>query len=83
MYLTVFCAFLAVSAAATQPAGDPDALYRDRDTIASARQAVAIWDARAQAKPLDFEAWWKIARACYWLGGQLAHGVFAGGRQVA
>jgi hypothetical protein len=49
-------------------AADPDALYRDRANIASATQAVAIWDARLKANAVDFEAAWKIARAMYWLG---------------
>jgi tetratricopeptide (TPR) repeat protein len=68
-YRTVFSVIVAGSSIAAQPATDPDALYRDRDHLASARQAVAIWQARADATPGDFESWWKIARACYWLGG--------------
>jgi tetratricopeptide (TPR) repeat protein len=92
LYLTVFGVILALSAVAAQPAGDPDALYRNRENIASARQAVAIWDARARANPVDFEAWWKIARACYWLGGHapeaerrldLERGISAAERAVA
>ena len=47
---------------------DPDALYRERATIARAREAAAIWDTRLQANPRDFESAWKIARAMYWLG---------------
>jgi len=49
-------------------APDPDALYRDRANVASAKQAVAIWDGRLKANTSDFEAAWKIARAMYWLG---------------
>jgi len=49
-------------------ADDPDALYADRENLASARRAAAIW----AAAPNDagaFDAAWKLARACYWLGG--------------
>jgi tetratricopeptide (TPR) repeat protein len=47
---------------------DPDVLYRQRATTARAQEAVAIWEARLQANPRDFESAWKIARAMYWLG---------------
>src|SRR5579871_2463571 len=46
---------------------DPDRLYRNREDIDSAKKAVEIWTARA-ASGKDYEASWKIARACYWLG---------------
>ncbi len=49
--------------------GDPDALYRERATIAKAREAVAIWEARLKENPRDFESAWKISRAMYWIGG--------------
>lgn len=49
--------------------GDPDALYAGRETIANARQAAAIWAARS-AEGRDFDAAWKLARACYWIGTQ-------------
>lgn len=53
-----------------QPAqADPDALYRDREHLASARQAADLWEARLKTSPRDFEAAWKLARAYYWLGG--------------
>ena len=48
---------------------DPDALYRQRETIASAQQAEAIWAERLAKDPKDFESAWKLARARYWLGG--------------
>jgi hypothetical protein len=47
---------------------DPDALYRDRENLASARQAAAIWGERLASNAGDFEAAWKLARADYWLG---------------
>ena len=49
--------------------GDPDALYRDRANLASARQAAAIWEMRLAANPKDFDSAWQLARAMYWLGG--------------
>src|SRR5690349_16007515 len=39
--------------AAGVPAGDPDALYADRETLASATKAVEIWTARLAANPRD------------------------------
>lgn len=50
------------------PAEDPDLLYRDREQLASATRAAAIWEARTTADPRDFEAAWKLSRARYWLG---------------
>jgi len=47
---------------------DPDALYRNRASIEQARKAAATWDARLTANPRDFDASWKLARVCYWLG---------------
>ena len=64
MYIAVFLAF-AASAAAQD---DPDVLYRDRETLASAKAAAAIWSQRLAANPKDFESAWKLARAQYWLG---------------
>jgi hypothetical protein len=52
-----------------QAPADPDALYRQREDLASARRAADIWAQRLQANPQDFEAAWKQARAHYWLGG--------------
>lgn len=47
---------------------DPDALYKQRADLASARQALEIWEARLKANPRDFESAWKVARAAYWIG---------------
>jgi hypothetical protein len=55
-------------AAVQVPAEDPDALYRDRETLTSATRAVEIWAERLAADPRAFEAAWKLARARYWLG---------------
>jgi tetratricopeptide (TPR) repeat protein len=51
--------------------GDPDALYRDRSNLQAAGKAAAIWADRLARDPKDFEAAWKLARACYWLGGHI------------
>ena len=50
-------------------ASDPDALYAQRQDLASARRAADIWASRLQANGGDFEAAWKLARARFWLGG--------------
>ena len=50
------------------PADDPDALYRDRENLASAKKAVDIWAARLVANAKDFESAYKLAQARYWLG---------------
>jgi tetratricopeptide (TPR) repeat protein len=50
------------------PAGDPDALYQDRENLASARQATEIWESRLKANARDFESAQKLSKARYWLG---------------
>jgi tetratricopeptide (TPR) repeat protein len=50
------------------PADDPEALYKDRENLASARKATDIWASRLQANPKDFESAVKLAQARYWLG---------------
>lgn len=73
-------------------ADDPDALYKQRETIANARQAETIWAARLARDPKDFESAWKLSRARYWLGGHadeskrkayLESGIAAGRAAVA
>ena len=59
---------LAFGAAPAQ-APDPDALYKQRETIASAQQAEGVWADRLARNAKDFESAWKLARARYWLGG--------------
>lgn len=49
-------------------AEDPNALYRDREQLSSARRAEALWAARLAANPRDFESAYKLAQARYWLG---------------
>jgi tetratricopeptide (TPR) repeat protein len=55
-------------AAVQVPADNPDALYQDRENLASARQATAIWEARLKANPRDFESAYRLSQARYWLG---------------
>lgn len=50
----------------------PDALYANRTHLASAERAASLWDDRLARSPRDFEAAWKLARACYWIGGHTA-----------
>ena len=50
------------------PADDPEALYKDRENLASARKATEIWESRLKANPRDFESAHKLSRARYWLG---------------
>ena len=73
-------------------AEDPDALYRQRENLAAAQQAEAIWAARLARDSKDFDSAWKLARARYWLGGHaedkarkgyLEAGVAAGRAAVA
>lgn len=77
---------------ATQAPDDPDALYVARADRASALAAAAIWERRLAERPADFEAAWKLARVCYWLGGhmpegdwrgQLERGIAAGQRAIS
>jgi tetratricopeptide (TPR) repeat protein len=72
--LTLLALLTAVAAPAQQAAKDPDRLYADRESLQSALDAAAIWEGRLQKNKDDFEAAWKLARACYWLGGHVAEG---------
>jgi tetratricopeptide (TPR) repeat protein len=72
--------------------GDPDRLYADRADLTSAQQAADVWEQQLSHDPKDFEAAWKLARACYWLGGhvpaaaqrsQYERGIVAGKRAAA
>ena len=53
---------------AAQVADDPDTLYRDRETLSSAKRATEIWESRLKANPKDFDSAWKLAQGRYWLG---------------
>jgi tetratricopeptide (TPR) repeat protein len=45
-----------------------DTLYADRENLASATRAADLWRAQSGETPTAFEASWKLARVCYWLG---------------
>jgi tetratricopeptide (TPR) repeat protein len=63
--LAVAIVLLPLGASLAAQSDDPDALYRDRENRASAMRAADLWEARAST---DYEAAWKLARMCYWLG---------------
>lgn len=67
--LTLLARALPLIAIVAAQSPDPDALYKQRENIASAQQAEGIWAQRLAKNPRDFEAGWKLARARYWLGG--------------
>ena len=50
------------------PAGDPDALYKNREDLASAKMAADIWAARLAANARDVDAACRLSQARYWLG---------------
>jgi tetratricopeptide (TPR) repeat protein len=68
-YIALFWLPAGATAQSGPPARDPDALYRERTNIASAREAAAIWDQRLKTETSSFESAWKLSRAMYWLGG--------------
>ncbi len=83
---------LVPSAHAAQAPDDPDALYVARADRVSALAAAAIWERRLAERSADYEAAWKLARVCYWLGGhmpdgdwraQVERGIAAGQRAIA
>jgi tetratricopeptide (TPR) repeat protein len=58
--------------AAAQAVDDPDRLYAHREDVMKAADAANIWERRLGANASDYESAWKLARACYWLGGHVA-----------
>jgi hypothetical protein len=48
---------------------DADALYQDRRNLASAQRAADLWTTQLNEQPPPFDAAWKLARVCYWMGG--------------
>lgn len=57
-------------AAVQVPSADPDALYRERENLVSAKNAEEIWARQLGANPKDFSAAKNLAKARYWLGTQ-------------
>ena len=73
-------------------AQDADALYADREHLASARRAAEVWANALTRDSRNFESAWKLSRADYWLGNHapemerrafLEAGIEAGRRAVA
>jgi tetratricopeptide (TPR) repeat protein len=60
--------YIAASSVLLTAQEDPDALYRERETLANAQRAAQIWSHRLTTNPNDFASAWKLARAHYWLG---------------
>jgi hypothetical protein len=54
--------------ASSSSAQSADALYADRENIVSAKGAADLWAADLRRSPSAFDAAWKLARVCYWLG---------------
>ena len=50
---------------------EADALYAMREDLPNALAAAAFWAQQLAKNESDFEAAWKLARACYWLGGHV------------
>src|SRR5262245_9108580 len=71
MEVTLSLVLLLATGFAQSDNKDPDLLYAQRDQLANARQAADIWEARLTANSRDFDSAWKLARACYWLGGHV------------
>jgi tetratricopeptide (TPR) repeat protein len=71
----VLAGFLAAPSAAGEQgavtagsAAEADALYAARANLPSGIGAAAFWAKRISDDADDFEAGWKLARVCYWLG---------------
>jgi tetratricopeptide (TPR) repeat protein len=87
------CATLLSGIAALPVLAQPaDALYADRENLASARRAADLWSAALGSNPRDFDSAWKLSRAYYWLAGHAPQseergfyekGIEAGRRSVA
>ena len=54
--------------AVASTSSEADALYALREDVPKALAAAAFWAQRLANDNADFEAAWKLARACYWLG---------------
>jgi tetratricopeptide (TPR) repeat protein len=53
---------------AATTAEEADALFAGRENLSKAIATADFWAKRLAADPKDFEAGWKLARVCYWLG---------------
>jgi tetratricopeptide (TPR) repeat protein len=57
--------------AAASTDAEAEALYSKREDLPSALAAAEFWAQRVAGNPADFQSAWKLARACYWLGGHV------------
>jgi tetratricopeptide (TPR) repeat protein len=71
VWTAVFLVSGLIVGGAQDVAKDPDRLYADRERVQSALDAASVWESRLTSNPKDFESAWKLARACYWLGGHV------------
>ena len=49
-----------------------DRLYAHREDLRSAERAAMLWEEWLASDGRNFEAAWKLSRACYWLGSHVA-----------
>lgn len=70
--LVLVCALVTVAAAAETPVAPDlsaaDAHWSARAELSEARAAVAAYRSATEQAPDAYEAWWRLARACWWLG---------------
>lgn len=78
---SIFVLIVGASGALAQTKGAPkpegriaqaDALYAKRDDLANVREGVRLLTAERTASPASFDAAWKLAKQCYYLGAHTA-----------
>ena len=52
----------------TAPIAQADALFAGRDNLASLRQTSTLLEQLTAKEPSNYEAWWRLSRARYYLG---------------
>jgi tetratricopeptide (TPR) repeat protein len=92
LYWPVAATVAAQGASAPETAEEADALFAGREDLTKAIAAADYWAKRLADNPEDFEAGWKLARVCYWLGdhvpqaarrGRFEQGIEAGRKAAA
>jgi tetratricopeptide (TPR) repeat protein len=63
--VSLVCILLTAVETHGQTTEDADELFRHRDDLVKARRAADIWASKMSG---DFDAAWKLARVCYWIG---------------